>query len=73
MRAEADLDRARFEFFDAKVAACLDCATVRVFVHRDCGAGVATPRSCHVRGEPDCERARVARLLERVSTRSPRK
>ena len=64
-QAEVDLDLARFEFFDAKAAACLDCATVRVFVHRECGAGVATPRSCHVRGEPDCERARVARLLER--------
>lgn len=64
-RADARGDFERFRWFDAKAAAVDDCAHVRVVPHRGTGHGVATPISCHVRGEPDCERARVARLLER--------
>jgi|GEM_PF-2241918 len=63
---EGDLERAFW--FDERAGALRDCALVRVLVHRGCGSGVATPFSCHVRGCPDCERARVARLLDRYDT-----
>lgn len=64
-RAAARLDYERFRWFDAKSAAIDECANVRVVPHRGTDHGVATPISCHVRGEPDCERARVAKLLAR--------
>lgn len=65
MRAGEDLDLERFEFFDARAGAVRQCMTVKVLIHRGCGLGVATPLSCHVRLCPDCERARVGRLLDR--------
>lgn len=64
-RADARSDFDRFRWFDAKAAAVRDCSKVRIVPHVGTDHGVATPISCHVRGEPDCERARVARLLER--------
>lgn len=64
-RAELRSDFERWTWFDAKAGAIRDCANVRVVPHRGTDHGVATPISCHVRGEPDCERARVARLLAR--------
>lgn len=64
-RAGEVYDLERFRWFDGKAAAVRDCAKVRVVPHLGTGHGVAVPLSCHVRGEPDCERARVAKLIER--------
>jgi hypothetical protein len=64
--AAEDHDYARAFWFDERAASVRDCASVRVLPHRGCpnGGGAATPISCHVRGEPDCERARAAQLVE---------
>lgn len=70
--AHEDRDVERAFWFDQRAGALRDCALVRVFVHRGCGSGVATPLSCHVRGCPDCERARVARLVDRYDTLAER-
>lgn len=64
-RAHEEREVERAFWFDERAGALRDCTQVRVLVHQGCGSGVATPFSCHVRGCPDCERARVARLLER--------
>lgn len=64
-RAERRGDYDRFQWFTNKSAAVDDCTQVRVVPHRATDHGVATPISCHVRGEPDCERARVSKLLAR--------
>jgi hypothetical protein len=64
-RAEDRGDYERFQWFTNKSAAVDDCTKVRVVPHRGTDHGVATPISCHVRGEPDCERARVAKLIGR--------
>lgn len=64
-RAEIRLDFERWRWFTSKSEAVGECTEVRVVPHRGTDHGIATPMSCHVRGEPDCERARVAKLLER--------
>jgi len=63
--AALDHDYAQAQWFDERAAAVRDCARVRVVAHRGCpnGGGAALPISCHVRGEPDCERIRAARLV----------
>jgi hypothetical protein len=64
--AAEDHDYARAFWFDERAAAVRDCANVRVLPHLDCpkGGGAASPISCHVRGEPDCERIRAGRFVE---------
>jgi hypothetical protein len=64
--AAQDHEYAQAHWFDTRAAAVRDCANVRVLPHLDCpvGGGAASPISCHVRGEPDCERVRVRRLVE---------
>ncbi len=64
-RASERFDFARWRWFDGKAGALRDCTQVRVVPHARTGHGVARPISCHVRGCPDCERARVGRLLAR--------
>lgn len=64
-RADAEQSWDEFTWFDAKSAAILDCTNVRVLIDPACGGGTATPISCRVRGCPDCERARMGRLLSR--------
>lgn len=63
--AAQDHDYARAYWFDERAAAVRDCTSVRVLPHRGCpsGGGAASPISCHVRGEPDCERVRAAQLV----------
>jgi hypothetical protein len=63
--AAQDLDYALAHWFDEQAARVRDCANVRVVPHVGCSSqgGSATPFSCHVRGEPDCERARAGRLV----------
>jgi len=64
-RAEGALDYARWAWFTEKAAALRRCTHVVVVPDPACGGGAARPLSCHVRGEPDCERTRSARLLHR--------
>ena len=63
-RAAEEGDYQRAHWFDERAVAVEECATVRVLPHRGCasGGGAATPLSCHVRGEPDCERVRAGLL-----------
>lgn len=52
-------------WFDERSAALRECTFVRVIEHRGTDHGVARPLACHVRGCPDCERTRAARIVAR--------
>jgi hypothetical protein len=43
------------------------CRGGSAFRDAGCGGYLVRPHSCHVRGEPDCERARSARLVARFA------
>lgn len=64
-RAELELEYAQYRWFSDRSAALEDCTKVVVVPDPACGGGHATPLSCRTRGCPDCERARMGRILDR--------
>lgn len=66
-RRAADYRYEEAQWFDERGAALRECTFVRVIQHRGTDHGVARPLACHVRGCPDCERTRAARIVERYS------
>lgn len=62
--ADVTQDLAQWQYFSSRADAMESCRTVRVFRHKTCGGSVRSAISCDVRGCPDCDRARSARLIE---------